>query len=126
MALDKKHTTSSDLQHLLTLRERVGDLVSELEGGATVKVDLVELEDAYRVVADLPGVARDDLEISLQGQHLTIAGVVPPHEPGAHLLTSERFYGHFQRTLELPGEVAEKKSNAQMREGLLILHLPKR
>ena len=125
MELDKKHSTSSDLQQLLTLRERVGALVSELEE-VTLKVDLLELEDAYRLVADVPGVAQDDLEISLQGRHLTIAGRVEPHDAGAHFLLDERTSGHLQRTIELPGEVAEKKSHAQMRDGLLILHLPKR
>lgn len=126
MELDKKHSTSSDLQQLLTLRERVGALVSELEDEVTFKVDLLELEDAYRLVADVPGVAQSDLEISLQGRHLTIAGKVEPHDAGAHLLLDERSGGHLQRTIELPGEVAEKKSHAQMRDGLLILHLPKR
>ena len=126
MELDKKHSTSSDLQQLLTLRERVGALVSELEDEVTFKVDLLELEDAYRLVADVPGVAQGDLEISLQGRHLTIAGRVEPHDAGAHLLLDERPGGHLQRTIELPEEVAEKKSHAQMRDGLLILHLPKR
>ena len=126
MELDKKHATSSDLQHLLTLRERVGALVSELEDEATLKVDLFELEDAYRLVAEVPGVAQEDLEISIQGRHLTVAVVAPPREPGAHLLIGERSAGHLQRTVELPEEVAEKRSNAQMKNGLLTLHLPKR
>ncbi len=126
MELDKSHTTSSDLQHLLTLRERVGELVSELEDEATIKVDLLELEDAYRLVADLPGIAQDDLEISIQGRSLTIAGVVPPRDADAHLLVGERASGYLQRTLELPGEVAETKSNAHLSHGLLVLHLPKR
>ena len=90
MELHKKHSTSSDLQQLLTLRERVGELVSELENEVTIKVDLLELEDAYRLVAEVPGVAQGDLEVSIQGQHLTLAGVVSPHEPGAHLLIGER------------------------------------
>ena len=124
MELDKKHSTSDDLQHLLSLRERVSELVGEAE--ATIKVDLLELEDAYMLVAEVPGVTQDDLEVSLQGRHLTLAGVVEPHAAGGRRLISERVSGHVQRTVELPGEVMEKKSNAQMREGLLILHLPKR
>ena len=126
MELQKTHATSSDLQHLLTLRERVGALVSELEDEATLKVDLLELGDAYRLVAEVPGVTQDDLEISIQGQHVTIAGVVPPREADAHLLIGERLSGHFQRTVELPEEVAEKRSNAHLSSGLLTLHLPKR
>ena len=125
MELDKKHSTSNDLQQLLTLRERVGALVSELEDEATFRVDLLELKDAYRLIAEVPGVAQGDLEISLQGRHLTLAGKVEPHEPGAHLLIDERASGHFQRTIELPEEVVEKKSHARLSEGLLILHLPK-
>ena len=126
MELDKKHSTTHDLQDLLSLRERIGALVSELGDEATFKVDLSESEDAYQLVAEVPGVAQDDLEIALQGRHLTIAGVVAPHEPDTHLLIDERFSGNLQRTVELPGEVVERKSRAQMRDGLLILHLPKR
>ena len=126
MELDKKHSTTHDLQDLLSLRERIGSLVSELGDEATFKVDLSESEDAYQLIAEVPGVARDDLEIALQGRHLTIAGVVTPHEPDAHLLIDERPSGNLQRTIELPGKVVERKSHAQMRDGLLILHLPKR
>lgn len=125
MELDKKHSTSSDLQQLLTLRERVGELVS-LEDEATIKIDLLELEDAYRLVAEVPGVAQGDLEVSIQGQHLTLAGVIAPRDPDAHLLIGERSSGHVQRTIELPSEVNERGSHARLSEGLLILHLPKR
>lgn len=126
MELHKTHATSSDLQHLLTLRERVGKLVSELEDEATIRVDLVELEDAYRLVAEVPGVTQDDLEISVQGRRVTIAGVIPPREKDVHLLIGERPGGHFRRTVELPEEVTEKRSNAHLGSGLLTLHLPKR
>ena len=126
MALEKKHSTSSDLQQLLTLRERVGELVSELEDESAIKVDLLELEDAYHLVAEVPGITRDDVEISLQGHHLTIACTAPPRDPSAHLLIGERSSGHLQRTIELPEEVAEKRSNAHLSDGLLVLHLPKR
>jgi HSP20 family protein len=127
MELDKRdESTRRDLQQLLILRERVSELA---EGVAPqsfdLKLDLLDLGDAYRLIVDLPGVAQDDLEIALRGRLLTIAGLREMNRSEQAFRLRERRGGHFQRTVELPGDVHDEGSSAQLREGLLILHLPK-
>lgn len=125
MELDKQRGTHSDLQQLLILRERVSELAEGLEPSSLEpSVDLIDTGDTYRLIVDLPGVSQDDLEIALRGRHLTVAGL---RESGGEqtFLMRERPRGHFQRSLELPSDVLYEASSAQLREGLLILHLPK-
>lgn len=127
MELDKRdESTGRDLQQLLILRDRVSELA---EGVAPqsfdLKIDLLDLGDAYRLIVDLPGVAQDDLEIALRGRLLTIAGLREMNGSDQAFVLRERPGGHFQRSLELPAEVDYEASGAQLREGLLILHLPK-
>lgn len=119
--------TASDLKQLLELRERITSLSEELElpqNGPIPKLDLLDIGDAYRLIAEVPGVRQEGLEVAILGRELTIAGVREPYEGGALLMT-ERPSGHFQRSVTLPGEVVRERSQAQLREGLLVLDLPK-
>jgi HSP20 family protein len=127
MELDKRdQSTGRDVQELLILRDRVSELA---EGTASrsfeLRLDLIDLGEAFRLIVDLPGVAQDDLEIALRGRLLTIAGLREMNGSDQAFALRERSGGHFQRTLELPQEVVYEASSAQLREGLLILHLPK-
>jgi len=126
MELDKlDESTGQDLQKLLILRDRVSELAEGVQPkGLELKMDLIDTGDAYRLIVDLPGVAQDDLEIALRARQLTVAGLREVHG-GDGFLLRERPNGHFQRTIELPSEVDYEASNAHLREGLLILHLPK-
>lgn len=118
--LDSGH----DFQQLLVLRDRV-DRLSELGAGTIEpKVDLLELSDAYRLIVEVPGVPQDNLEVALQGREVIVAGLREPLE-GLKRIVCERPSGHFQRTVELPGEVDREASSAHLREGLLVLNLPK-
>jgi HSP20 family protein len=121
--------TDSELKELLVLRDRIDQLSHELSGGSAVdsqlKLDLLDLGDAYRVVIEVPGVPQDRLEVALHEHELTIAGVREPYGKSL-LLLSERPSGRFQRTITLPGEVERDASHAHLKEGLLTLHLPKK
>jgi HSP20 family protein len=119
--------TSTSLQQLLSLRERISTLSDELQSGDGVspKIDLLDTGDAYRVIAEVPGVSQDELEVAISGRELTVAGLREPYHDQPTLLMSERARGHFQRSIELPGEVVPERVQAHLREGLLILDLPK-
>lgn len=118
--------TQRDLQSLLILRDRVSELAHGVAPRSLeLKLDLLDLGEAYRLIVDLPGVAQDDLEIALRGRQLTIAGLREMNGSEQTFAVRERAGGHFQRTLELPVDVHYEASSAQLREGLLILHLPK-
>ena len=127
MELDKR-TPGGDVQRLLELRDRVGELRHTLGVGEddSPKVDLLDFGDAFELVVEVPGVLQRDLEVAVQGRNVTVAGRRAPPEEHADVLISERSGGHFQRTVTLPAEVAEERGSAHLREGLLRLHLPKR
>ena len=127
MELDKRGGTERDLQDLLILRDRVSELAEGVAPRSLdLKLDLIDVGEAYRLIVDLPGVAQDDLEIALRGRHLTVAGLREMNGSEQLFVLRERVGGHFQRTVELPGDVDYEASSANLREGLLILHLPKR
>lgn len=126
MELDK-FDTARDIQDLLAIRQDV-ERLELLQGGAdsvTPKLDLLDLGDAYQVILDVPGVAQENLEVALQGRNLVIAGIRDPLPTDGEAVLSERPRGPFQRNLDLPGEVDEAASHAHLKEGLLILTLPK-
>ena len=89
--------------------------------------DVEETEDAYQFIADLPGIRREDLDIQLAGNRLTIGGTrdaTSTREQGK-VYTQERSYGAFTRTFALPEEVESGKVVAELRDGVLRLMVPK-
>ena len=91
-------------------------------------VDVHESEKAVEVTAELPGINPDQLDISVQGDTLTIRGEKKEeHEDkGKTSYRVERRYGSFERTVPLPCEVEPDKSNANYKDGVLKIELPKR
>jgi HSP20 family protein len=130
MELDR-FDTERELKQLLVLRDRINELSHELSGNAVLgdsqpRLDLFDLGDAYRVEIEVPGVPQDKLEVALRQRDLIVAGMRDTSDDGAQALLSERPRGRFQRTIALPGEVDREASHAHLKEGLLILHLPKK
>jgi HSP20 family protein len=89
-------------------------------------IDMWESDDAIRVEAELPGFARDEIEVSLDEGALTILAEREPGEIRGNPRLSERRFTRVERTLALPADVDESKAEAQLREGVLYLVLPKR
>ncbi len=89
-------------------------------------VDVVEEEQRYLVRADLPGLGREDVEITYQDGVLTIKGEKKQSEQKENhrLHVRERFHGSFTRTLRLPEQVDVDKIEATMKDGVLELVLP--
>jgi len=128
MELDKFGTVA-DLQELLSIRDRIEDLVERrLPDGADAlapKVELRDAGDAFRLIVEVPGVDQENLEIAVQGTELVVAGHREGDGDGANVVFSERARGPFQRTVTLPAEVDAETASAQLGGGLLVLHLPK-
>lgn len=93
----------------------------------TPRIDLSESDKDYRVVAELPGVERKDLDIELIGDRLTIRATrkKEKEEKGRDYHRFERTYGSFLRTLTLPDEVEADKIEAHLEDGILTVTLPK-
>ncbi|MBU1086803.1 MAG: Hsp20/alpha crystallin family protein [Candidatus Omnitrophica bacterium] len=91
-------------------------------------IDIHESKDSFLVKADLPGLAKDEIEISVQDNNLIIKGEKKKeHEvKEENYYKTERFYGSFYRTIQLPALVDDAKVEAQYKDGVLSLTLPKR
>ncbi len=90
-------------------------------------VNIVESNDHYIVEADLPGVAKEGLEITVEDNELTIIGRRTDFQevPNAEVLYQESRPGDFRRVFELDPTIDTSKINAKMQQGVLTLTLPK-
>lgn len=91
-------------------------------------VDIQETEDAFVATADLPGLSKDDIDVSLEDGVLTIAGerrFVNEEEEGKTFRRIERAYGTFRRAFTLPQGVDAENVEAKFKDGVLHLTLPK-
>ena len=91
-------------------------------------MDLQETENEYVLQADVPGMKREDVEITALDNTVKIRGKREyerrDEEKNVHRM--ERHYGEFQRTFELPGGFDANKVEATLRDGVLRVRLPKR
>ena len=95
----------------------------------SIKVDVKESADAYTVNAELPGVSRNDIQVTVEGNVVTLrAEVRQQDEQGSDekLLRSERYFGSVARSFQLPVDVDDDKAKARFDNGVLCLTLPKR
>lgn len=96
-------------------------------------VEIREEADKYVVMAELPGMPAEEVEVSAAAMSLTISGEKShPLEPAVevagelpHILQSERRYGRFSRTITLPGAIQVEAVTAAAHDGVLEIHLPK-
>jgi len=94
---------------------------------AAPAVDVVEKDTEYRITAELPGMDEKDVEVKLAGDVLTISGEKKDEheEKEKHFSFSERRYGAFKRTFQLPEGVDCEKIAASFEKGVLTVTLPK-
>src|SRR6266478_5214951 len=100
---------------------------SQLLSGWTPAMDLFEGTDNFVIRAELPGMKKEDIEISLRDGSLSISGERKPEEKHheTEVYRSERFFGRFQRTISFSAPVAGDKVTAQYKDGILTVTLPK-
>jgi HSP20 family protein len=94
-----------------------------------LKVDVKERENAYAIHAEIPGVKKEDIHVSIDGAVVSISA--ERHEEkevkdGEKMLRSERYFGKSSRSFELPQEVDEAQASAKYTDGVLELVLPKK
>jgi HSP20 family protein len=88
-------------------------------------VDVYQDNDQFTVYAELPGLKKEEIEISLNGDTLTIGGERKHDANTDNGFHTERFFGKFQRSLTLPVPVNPEKVNATYRDGILQIVLSK-
>jgi HSP20 family protein len=91
------------------------------------RLDVSETDKTLEIVADLPGMEKKDIKVSVDGDLLTIKGEKKEEkeEKGKYYHTVERRSGSFYRALRLPVKVESNKIEATFKEGVLTLTLPK-
>jgi HSP20 family protein len=101
----------------------------EFERGTwTPAVDIYETEDSFVVRADLPGVSKDDIQVEIKDNTLTLKGEKKFEEKVSrdNYIRVERAYGTFVRSFTLPQNVDADKIKAKYKEGVLELTIPKK
>jgi HSP20 family protein len=95
-----------------------------------MRVDVSELDNAYEVKADIPGVKKEDINVRIDGNVVQIDAEVKREseskDKGGKVLRSERYYGNISRSFSLADDVDEAKAEAKYAEGVLTLKLPKK
>ncbi len=91
------------------------------------RVDVKETKNDYIVTADLPGLKKEDIKISVNDNVLTIKGErkVEKTEDEKDYYYHERLYGNFSRSFTLPNEVKAEEIQANYKDGVLDIKLPK-
>ena len=107
------------------VRPQAGWLASS--GAETLAVDMYQTDEAVVVKSSVPGIDPADLDISVTGDILTIKGETKSEEEvkEENYVRRERRYGSFSRSLSIPVAVMADKAQAEFKDGILTLTLPK-
>ncbi len=104
-----------------------GYVAPETRGVYAPRIDIKETSDAFQILAEMPGMNREDIDVSVHDGVLTLSGEkkAEKEENVMNYHHVERSYGCFSRDISLPDTVETDKVEATYREGVLKLNLPK-
>lgn len=100
-----------------------------LPSPSQIKIDVKETPAAYTVVAEVPGVAKDDIHVTVEGSVVTLRAEIKQEDSqnqDEKVLRTERYYGAVARSFQLATEIDNEKSKAKYEDGVLTLTLPKK
>lgn len=106
-----------------------GLMPSDAEFLPAIRVDVSESDDSYAVKADIPGVKKDDIDIQVDGNYVSISANIERKQEqknGERVIRAERYYGSVQRSFTLATAVDPEKVSASYENGTLSLTLPKK
>jgi HSP20 family protein len=108
---------------------QTGSGASAPTGASGLALDIRETRDAFEVVASVPGVAPEDVDITVIGDRLRISGErtdeSEQRDPEAKWVLRERRFGSFERSVALPAAVKAEAAAAEFKDGVLTITLPK-
>ena len=100
-----------------------------LPAASQIRVDVTENEKEYAVHAEIPGVNKEDIQVSIVGNVVTLHTEINQQDKqteGVKVLRSERYYGAVSRSFQLPADIDEAAAKARYENGVLLLTLPKK
>ena len=114
------------LQDLLALHERLNRLAGTDEAGWMPPVDVSETPDGFTMTAEVSGLSRDDIQITVQEGKVTLKGERPAGDArSVRFERVERGHGRFSRTFALPAAVDASAVAADLQNGVLTITIPK-
>jgi HSP20 family protein len=116
------------LRDLIALHEQIGQLVGTDAPGWTPPVDLYETATDFILTADLPGLSRDQIDVSVDENRVIIRGERvggPIDMPCEQFHRVERGHGRFSRSFALPDAVDVSRVSADLKDGILTVRIPK-
>ncbi|MBS3996020.1 MAG: Hsp20/alpha crystallin family protein [Hydrogenophaga sp.] len=100
-----------------------------LPSPSQIKIDVRETPAAYTVVAEVPGVAKEDIHVTVEGGVVTLRAEIQQQDrqqEDEKVLRTERYYGAVARSFQLATDIDHEKSKAKYENGVLTLTLPKK
>lgn len=101
----------------------------EDEASLQMRTDVSEDDKAYTLKAEIPGVKKEDIHITIDGNRVSISAETKKEseeKEGAKVIRSERYYGKVYRSMTLDSDVDQDTADAQYNDGVLTLKLPKK
>jgi HSP20 family protein len=96
---------------------------------AQIKVDVKETDDCYTVYAEIPGVPKEDIQVTIDGSMVSLRAEVKQQDSSTKddkVLRSERYFGAVSRSFQLPVDIDQAQAKAKFDNGVLTLTLPKK
>jgi HSP20 family protein len=111
-----------------------GFFVQPLHGDALpspsqIRIDVKETDEGYSIEAEVPGVNKDNIQVSIDGNQVSLRAEVQQldeQKEGERVLRSERYYGSVSRSIQLPAEIDTDQCKARYENGVLKLTLPRK
>ena len=99
------------------------------EAGRRIRIDVSEKDAEYRVLAEVPGVKKEDIQVDIEGDVVSLSAETRAEKDvkeGERVIHSERYFGKVSRSFRLGQEVDQAKAIAKYSDGVLELVLPKK
>jgi HSP20 family protein len=96
---------------------------------SNIKVDVKETPEAYCLLAEMPGVPKEDIHVTVEGNVVSIRAEIKQEDvqqQDEKVLRSERYYGAVSRSFQLPVDIDDAAAKAKVDNGVLTLTLPKK
>lgn len=115
------------LRDLRAWQERLERLAAQHATAWAPPIDVYETDDRYVITAEVPGITREEVDLSLQDNRLAIRGMRSgtPESATRHYHQVERGHGSFLRTFQFADAVDQQGITADLRDGVLTVILPK-
>ncbi|MEZ7827985.1 MAG: Hsp20/alpha crystallin family protein [Brachymonas denitrificans] len=100
-----------------------------LPSASQIRIDVKETDKEFTVQAEMPGVSKEDIHVSVEGSIVTLRAEIRQEDrqtEGEKVLRTERYHGEVSRSFQLPADIDEANAKARYDNGVLCLTLPKK